>query len=105
LQGAGLVALITSVCSMGFWLFSYDRGVMSGVVVSPFWLAQMGHTSTVMVGTISALYDVGAVLGVIAAASTLEWLGRKCTLILGATVLVMGTVLTGSAMERVQIMV
>ncbi|OCH85490.1 general substrate transporter [Obba rivulosa] len=104
-QGPRLVALITSVCSMGFWLFGYDQGVMSGVVVSPFWLAQMGHPSTVMVGTITALYDVGAVVGAIAAASTSEWLGRKRTLILGATVLIVGTVLMGSAMERVQMMV
>ncbi|EMD39461.1 hypothetical protein CERSUDRAFT_121739 [Gelatoporia subvermispora B] len=105
LEGAPLIAAITSVCSTGFCLFGYDQGVMSGVVVSPFWLAQMGHPSTVMVGTITALYDVGAVVGAIAAASTSERLGRKRTLILGAIVLIIGTVLMGSSMERIQMMV
>lgn len=105
LSGTVLVAAITSVCSFGFWLFGYDQGVMSGVVVSQPWLAQMGNPSTVMIGTITSLYDIGAVVGAIIAASTSERLGRKQTLIFGATVLIIGSVLMGSAFERIQMMV
>ncbi|KAG9309221.1 general substrate transporter [Chiua virens] len=105
LTGTALVAAITSVCSFGFWLFGYDQGVMSGVVVSQSWLAQMGYPSTVMIGTITSLYDIGAALGAIAAASSSERLGRKHTLIFGATILIIGSVLMGSAFERIQMMV
>ncbi|KAF8436605.1 major facilitator superfamily domain-containing protein [Boletus edulis BED1] len=105
LKGTPLVAAITSVCSLGFWLFGYDQGVMSGVVISQPWLKQMGNPSTVMIGTITSLYDIGAALGAIAAASSSERLGRKQTLIFGAIILIIGSVLMGSAFERIQMMV
>lgn len=105
LVGGWLVAAITSVCSSGFLLFGYDQGVMSGVVISKYWLAQMGHPSSLMIGTMTALYDVGAVFGAIGAAFTGEQLGRKRTLLLGTMVLVIGTILMASSYERVQFMV
>ncbi|KAF8134252.1 general substrate transporter [Boletus edulis] len=105
LKGKTLVAVITSVCSFGFWLFGYDQGVMSGVVISKPWLEQMGNPSTVMIGTIVSVYDVGAALGAIVAASSSERMGRKQTLILGAVILIIGTVLMGSAFEVIQFIV
>ena len=104
LSGNFLVAAITSVCSSGFLLFGYDQGVMSGVVISKYWLAQMGHPSTIMVSTITALYDVGAVFGAIGAATVGDKLGRKRTLMLGCTVLIIGSVLMAACYERIQMM-
>lgn len=78
---------------------------MSGVVISHYWLPAMGNPSTLMVGTITALYNVGAVVGAIGAAFTAEYLGRKRTLLFGTAVLIVGTVLMGSAYEQVQFMV
>jgi hypothetical protein len=60
LHGPLLIAAITSVCSSGFLLFGYDQGVISGIVISQYWLDAMGDPSTLMIGTITALYDVGA---------------------------------------------
>ena len=105
LSGSLLVAAITSVCSSGFLLFGYDQGVMSGVVISHYWLAQMGHPSTIMVSTITALYDVGAVFGAIGAAVVGDRLGRKRTLILGCVVLIVGSILMAACFERIQMMV
>lgn len=105
LTGPALVTAITSVCASGFCLFGYDQGVMSGVVISTFWLEAMGDPSTLMVGTITALYDVGAVAGAVAAAFTAEPLGRKRTFLLGTVILIIGTILMGSAYERVQFMI
>ena len=102
LSGSLLVAAITSVCSSGFLLFGYDQGVMSGVVVSHYWLAQMGHPSTIMVSTITALYDVGAVFGAIGAALLGDRLGRKRTLMIGCMVLIVGSILMASCFERIQ---
>lgn len=100
-----LLACLTSVCSSGFLLFGYDQGVMSGVVISKYWLEAMGNPSTIMVGTITALYDVGAIFGAIGAAFTAEDLGRKRTLLLGAAITTVGAIIMGSAVERIQFMV
>jgi MFS family permease len=105
LHGPLLIAAITSVCSSGFLLFGYDQGVMSGIVISKHWLSAMNNPSTLMVGTITALYDVGAFFGAISAAFTAEGLGRKRTLLLGAAIVIIGAVLMGSAVERIQFMV
>ena len=104
LSGPSLVAAITSVCSSGFLLFGYDQGVMSGVVISKIWLAQMDHPSTIMLSTITALYDVGAVFGAIGAAVVGDRLGRKRTLMLGCSVLIVGTILMTASYERIQMM-
>jgi len=105
LRGTALIAMLTSVCSTGFCLFGYDQGVMSGVVISSYWLETMGNPSTIMLSTITALYDVGAVFGAIVAAFTSEPMGRKRTLIFGTCILLVGTVLMGSCVERIQMMV
>ncbi|KAJ6031599.1 hypothetical protein N7540_002331 [Penicillium herquei] len=104
LKGTPLVSTITSVCASAFLLFGYDQGVMSGVVISSYWLQAMGNPSTIMVSTITALYDVGAVFGALLAAFTAEGFGRKRSLILGTVLLIIGSVLMGSCYERVQMM-
>lgn len=58
-----------------------------------------------MIGTITALYDVGAFLGAIAAAFTAEPLGRKRTLLLGATIVLIGAIIMGVSYERIQFMI
>jgi len=100
LRGAVLVAAITSVCSAGFLLFGYDQGVMSGVVISPSWLAAMGNPSDLEIGTITAVYNVGAVLGAVLAAFVGEPLGRKHTLLLGALLVAVGGLAMGCAPAR-----
>lgn len=105
LTGGPLVAAITTVCASSFLLFGYDQGVMSGVVISKYWLNEMGNPSTVMTGTITALYDVGAVFGAIIAALTVERLGRKRSLLVGSALIIIGSILMGASEERIQMMV
>lgn len=99
LKGRPLVGAITSVCSAAFLLFGYDQGVMSGVVISDDWLNTMGNPSSVIVGTITAIYDVGAVFGALLAAATAERLGRKRGLLFGCSLLIIGCVLMGACVE------
>ncbi|KAI0725550.1 hypothetical protein C8Q72DRAFT_588551 [Fomitopsis betulina] len=105
LTGTPLIGMLTSICSTGFLLLGYDLGVMSGVVISKYWLEQMGNPSTIMMSTITALYDVGAIVGGLAAACTTEPLGRKRTLILGTAILLVGIILMGTSYARIQMMV
>lgn len=65
----------------------------------------MDNPITLMVGTITALYDVGAVAGAIGAASMAEPLEEKSTLMLGALILLVGSIIMGCAFERIQFMV
>lgn len=88
-----------------FSLFGYDQGVMSGVVISKYWLDEMGNPSIVMTGTITALYDVGCLFGAIIAAFTVEKLGRKRGLMVGAVLIIIGSVLMGASVERVLMIV
>ena len=104
LTGSVLVAAITSVCSSAFLVFGYDQGVMSGVVISKIWLAQMGNPSQLMVGTITALYDVGAIAGCIAAAVVGERWGRRRTLVFGCVTVIVGMILMTTCYERIQMM-
>lgn len=60
-----LVTAITPVCSGEFLLFGHDQGVMSGVVLSEYWLGTMGgKPGSIIVGTLVAIYDVGVVSSV-----------------------------------------
>ena len=105
LTGTPLLGMLTSICCTGFLLLGYDLGVMSGVVISKYWLEQMGNPSTIMMSTITALYDIGAIVGGLAAACTTEPLGRKRTLILGTVILLVGVILMGTSYERIQMMI
>jgi MFS family permease len=105
LRGSSLLSAITSICSSAFLLFGYDQGVMSGVVISSYWLSEMGNPSTIMVSTITAMYSVGGIFGSIAVAFTTEKLGRKRSLIFGSVVIIIGAILMGTCVERVQMIV
>lgn len=95
---SGVVRLSSSQSQFAC-LWNHDQ------VISKYWLGQMGTPSTLMIGTITALYDVGAVVGAVSAAFTAEPLGRKRTLQLGCWILIVGTILMGSCYERVQMTV
>lgn len=75
------------------------------MVISEYWLREMGNPSTVMTGTITALYDIGGVFGALIAAFTVESLGRKRGLMVGAALIVIGSVLMGVSVERVLMIV
>lgn len=77
---------------------------MSGVIISQHWLTTMGHPSTIMVSTITAIYDIGAVFGALLAAVTAERLGRKRALMFGSVLLIIGAVLMGACYERIMMM-
>jgi len=78
---------------------------MSGIILSRPWLSQMSHPSTLLISTITALHPLGALLGALLSAFVSEDLGRKRSLILGAGVLTVGSMMMGAAGERVLFMV
>ena len=105
LRGRWLLAAIISVCASSFLLFGYDQGVMSGLVISEFWLEAMGNPSTIITSTLVSIFDVGALVGAVLSAFTSERLGRKRTIIVGAVIAVIGAVLMGSCAGIAQFVV
>jgi MFS family permease len=105
LVGWHLQAAVVSVCSAGFLVFGYDQGVMSGVVISDIWLKSMGNPSSVMIGTIVAVYDIGAIFGCVGAALVGEKFGRRKTLICGCLWVLLGMLLMVTNTVRSQFMV
>ncbi|KAH8659792.1 general substrate transporter [Xylariales sp. PMI_506] len=104
-HGNALVAACISVCASSFLLFGYDQGVMSGVVISEYWLEAMDNPSTIITATLVSIFDIGAVVGSLISAFTSEGLGRKRSLILGAVIVIIGSVLMGTCYSRAQFVV
>ncbi|KAK4171757.1 general substrate transporter [Triangularia setosa] len=101
-HGKWLLPLTTSACSAGFLLFGYDQGVLSGIILSPSFLATMGYPSPLILGTLTALYDLGAVLGALLAALCSDDLGRKKTLLFGAALVGIAGLAMALSQDRIQ---
>ncbi|KAJ6112228.1 hypothetical protein N7523_008289 [Penicillium sp. IBT 18751x] len=77
-------------------LFGYDQGVFSGVVISKDFLQVhdlVGPTKTKTLSTVTAIYDMGCFFGAIFAFTIGENLGRKKAILLGTTIMAVGTIL------------
>ncbi|EAL86406.1 putative MFS sugar transporte [Aspergillus fumigatus Af293] len=95
-------------CATDMTLFGYDQGVFSGVVVTEDFLVVhdlVGPTKTKALSTVTAIYDVGCFLGSILAFIVSERLGRKKSILLGTTIMAVGTILQASSYSLAQMFV
>jgi MFS family permease len=105
LRGTPLQALITFACASGFFLFGYDQGVFSGVIVTPYFLDTFHNPGANLLGTINAIYDVGAAVGALTCLLFGHVLGRKKVVLTGCVVASVGAVLQGTAKHVAQLIV
>jgi MFS family permease len=96
-RGALLQVLITISCSSGFFLFGYDQGVFSGVIVTPYFLDTFNNPDPGLLGTINAIYDIGAAVGALICLFFGDALGRKRTITMGIVFASVGAILQGTA--------
>jgi MFS family permease len=96
-RGTRLQAIITFACSSGFFLFGYDQGVFSGVIVTPYFLETFDNPKSGLLGTINAIYDIGGAVGAILCLLFGHALGRKRTIMVGCLVAAVGAILQGTA--------
>lgn len=83
-------------------------GCAGGVVVTPDFLQVhdlVGPSKTKVLSTVTAIYDVGCFFGAMLAFTAGERLGRKNAILLGCTIMAIGTVLKASSYSLAQMFV
>ncbi|KAJ5930901.1 sugar transporter [Penicillium verhagenii] len=108
LTGGWLTFWVTVACATDMSLFGYDQGVFSGVVISQNFLEVhdlVGPTKTKTLSTVTAIYDIGCFFGAIIAFTIGESLGRKKSILIGTTIMAVGTVLQASSFSLEQMFV
>ncbi|KAL6901137.1 general substrate transporter [Trichoderma evansii] len=103
--GAPLNHAITLTAGVGFLLFGYDQGVMSGLLTGAAFTKTFpeidttatGHGSASLQGTVVAIYEIGCFFGSLLALVFGENLGRRRVIMLGCLILAIGGALQASA--------
>ncbi|KAF8539588.1 general substrate transporter [Trichophaea hybrida] len=99
LSGQKLRFAITATATIGFLLFGYDQGVMSGIITGeqfnwefPATKGNDAYHSTIQ-GTVTSVYELGCFAGAIAALMYGERLGRRKSILCGAFIMILGTLI------------
>ncbi|GAD95889.1 hexose carrier protein [Paecilomyces variotii No. 5] len=95
LSGRPLSLTVSTVATMGFLLFGYDQGVMSGIISSgPFNdVFTATKNNDTMQALVTAIYELGCLAGAIFALIFGDRLGRRKMIISGATVMIIGVII------------
>ncbi|PKY05769.1 general substrate transporter [Aspergillus campestris IBT 28561] len=95
LSGQRLLVSITFAATMGFLLFGYDQGVMSGIIdAKPFNdVFTATRDNSTMQGVVTAIYELGCLGGALFILACGDWLGRRWSIMLGATVMLIGVIM------------
>lgn len=88
----------TAMAGVGFLLFGYDQGVMSGVVANDSFKGYMGMANpedynSALMGAIVALYEIGCMGGALSCGTLGDILGRRKMIRLGCFILCIGAVI------------
>lgn len=113
MRGRPLALSISTIATMGFLLFGYDRtsfpvnpnccqsvtneveGVMSGIISDPAFNNVFTATKgdSVMQALVTAVYELGCLVGAIWALIFGDWMGRRWMIFSGAIVMIIGVVI------------
>ncbi|ODV84248.1 hypothetical protein CANARDRAFT_201609 [[Candida] arabinofermentans NRRL YB-2248] len=100
LKGTKLRTAITTTCILGFFLFGYDQGLMSGIITSDQFIAVIPAVSggtrhaTVVQGAVVSSYELGCFFGAIFVLLRGESIGRRRLMIAGASIMILGTIIS-----------
>ncbi|KAF7122287.1 hypothetical protein CNMCM5793_000244 [Aspergillus hiratsukae] len=95
MSGKKLMWSVTTCATMGFLLFGYDQGVMSSIIdADPFNnVFTATKDNSTMQGVVTAIYELGCLGGALFILAFGDWLGRRWSIMLGATVMILGVIL------------
>ncbi|KIX02623.1 uncharacterized protein Z518_08565 [Rhinocladiella mackenziei CBS 650.93] len=104
--GKTLVFAVTAASCQAFLLLGYDQGVMGGIIgANNKFGVDFNHPDADMQGNITALYDIGCVVGSIITYFIGERMGRRTLLILGGSIMIIGTAILASSYTIAQLIV
>lgn len=99
LSGRPLSLAVSAICTIGFLLFGYDQGVMSGILTSPAFsdvFEETRNNSTIQ-GVVTSIYDLGCLVGAIFILAVGDQLGRRRAMIAGGFIMIIGTIIQVTA--------
>ncbi|KAJ5715494.1 Sugar transporter STL1 [Penicillium malachiteum] len=95
MSGRKLSLTVSTIATMGFLLFGYDQGVMSGIINATdfdnVFTAARGDST--MQALITAVYEAGCLFGAMFALFTADWFGRRRMVMLGGSIMVIGVII------------
>ncbi|KAJ9064187.1 hypothetical protein DSO57_1033062 [Entomophthora muscae] len=91
--------IIALFAALGGFLFGYDVGVISGVLMTPSFVSVFQPMSALMQGTIVSMLIPGCILGSLLAGPLCERVGRKHSILLAALLLVVGVGIQAAAFD------
>lgn len=96
LTGRKLRAAVTITATLGFSLFGYDQGLMAGLISAEQfnWEFPATKDNSVIQGAVTASYELGCFFGAIFALLRGDALGRKPIIFFGATIIILGTIIS-----------
>ncbi|KIW81276.1 hypothetical protein Z517_04301 [Fonsecaea pedrosoi CBS 271.37] len=104
--GKTLVFAVTAASCQAFLLLGYDQGVMGGIIgADNKFGVDFNHPDADMQGNITALYDIGCVVGSLITYFIGERLGRRTLLIMGGSIMILGTAVLASSTTIAQLIV
>ena len=94
LSGRPLSLAISTIATMGFLLFGYDQGVMSGIIsAEPFNNYFPETKKSTMQGVVTSIYEIGCLFGAIFILGTGDLLGRRRAIIMGGFIMILGVII------------
>lgn len=124
LQGRPLRALVTATATIGFSLFGYNQGMMSGIITGEYFNKEFPPTysggwsdpsnprfsddltahekshASVIQGAVTACYELGCFFGAIFTLIRGEKIGRKPMVVCGSIIIVIGTIISTASFHQ-----
>ncbi|GMG34753.1 unnamed protein product [Ambrosiozyma monospora] len=98
--GHRLRSIITLTCAVGFSLFGYDQGIMSGIITAKQFtytfpaLAGSSRHVTILQGAVTSCYELGCFFGALFAMRFGEKYGRRPMIITGSLIFMLGALVS-----------
>lgn len=111
LTGRPLRAAITTFATVGFSLFGYNQGMMSGLITGEMFNYEFPatdmtlpgvdeHHVTVVQGAVTSCYELGCFFGALFALFRGERYGRKPLIVCGSIIIIIGTLISVTAFRN-----
>ncbi|KAI9933641.1 hypothetical protein ASPWEDRAFT_174802 [Aspergillus wentii DTO 134E9] len=95
LRGKKLSLTVSTIATMGFLLFGYDQGVMSGIISDKHFNNVFTATkdNSTMQALVTAVYELGCLVGAVYALIFGDKMGRRWMIFSGAIVMIIGVII------------